>query len=87
MNRIYLDHAATTPLDEKVLKKMTPYFSEFFGNADSPHAIGRRAVNAVDGARDDLAQALGVRANELYFTSGGTEADNWAIIGGSPWGN
>ena len=83
MNRIYLDHAATTPLDEKVLKKMTPYFTEFFGNADSPHAIGRRAVNAVDCARDDLAQALGVRANELYFTSGGTEADNWAIIGGA----
>ena len=83
MNRIYLDHAATTPLDKKVLEKMTPYFTDFFGNADSPHAIGRKAVNAVDCARDDLAQALGVRANELYFTSGGTEADNWAIIGGA----
>ena len=83
MNRIYLDHAATTPLDDSVLQKMMPYFTEFFGNADSPHGIGRRAVNAVDCARDDLAQALGVKSNELYFTSGGTEADNWAIIGGA----
>ena len=83
MNRIYLDHAATTPLNTKVLEKMTPYFTEYFGNADSPHGIGRRAVNAVDCARDDLAQRLGVKANELYFTSGGTEADNWAIIGGA----
>lgn len=83
MNRIYLDHAATTPLNTKVLEKMMPYFTEYFGNADSPHGIGRRAVNAVDCARDDLAQRLGVKANELYFTSGGTEADNWAIIGGA----
>lgn len=83
MERIYLDHAATTPLDEQVLKKMMPYFTDRFGNADSPHGIGRQAVNAVDCARDDLAQALGVKSNELYFTSGGTEADNWAIIGGA----
>lgn len=83
MDRIYLDHAATTPLDEQVLKKMMPYFTDRFGNADSPHGIGRQAVNAVDCARDDLAQALGVKSNELYFTSGGTEADNWAIIGGA----
>ena len=48
MNRIYLDHAATTPLDEQVLKKMMPYFTDRFGNADSPHGIGRQAVNAVE---------------------------------------
>lgn len=83
MERIYLDHAATTPLDKKVLGKMMPYFTENFGNADSPHAIGRRAVNAVDDARDRVAERLGVKANELYFTSGGTEADNWAIVGGA----
>lgn len=83
MERIYLDHAATTPLDKNVLNKMMPYLTDHFGNADSPHGIGRKAVNAVDDARDALASCLGVRANELYFTSGGTEADNWAIIGGA----
>ena len=83
MQRIYLDHAATTPLSKTVLEKMLPYFTENFGNADSPHAIGRRAVNAVDGARDSVAAMLGAKSNEIYFTSGGTEADNWAIIGGA----
>lgn len=83
MDRIYLDHAATTPLDKEVLDKMLPYFCEAFGNADSPHAVGRRAVNAVDNARDTVAARIGAKANEVYFTSGGTEADNWAIIGGA----
>ena len=83
MNKIYLDHAATTPLDQKVLNKMLPYFTEDFGNADSPHAVGRKAVNAVDDARDRVASLLGAKANEVYFTSGGTEADNWAVIGGA----
>ena len=83
MNKIYLDHAATTPLDQKVLNKMLPYFTENFGNADSPHAVGRKAVNAVDDARDRVASLLGAKANEVYFTSGGTEADYWAVIGGA----
>ena len=83
MKRIYLDHAATTPLSSTVLEKMMPYMTDCFGNADSPHAIGRAAVNAVDNARDSLAERLGVKASELYFTSGGTEADNWAIVGGA----
>ena len=83
MDRIYLDHAATTPLDKEVLDKMLPYFCEEFGNADSPHAAGRKAVNAVDNARDTVASLIGAKANEVYFTSGGTEADNWAIIGGA----
>ncbi len=83
MKRIYLDHAATTPLSPSVLDKMMPYLTDCFGNADSPHAVGRAAVNAVDNARDCLAERLGVKASELYFTSGGTEADNWAIIGGA----
>ena len=52
---IYLDHAATTPLDKKVLEVMTPYFSENYGNADSPHSLGRKAMNAVDNARDKIA--------------------------------
>lgn len=83
MNRIYLDHAATTPLDKEILDKMLPYFTENFGNADSPHAAGRKAVNAVDNARDTIASLIGAKPNEVYFTSGGTEADNWAIIGGA----
>ncbi len=83
MDRIYLDHAATTPLEREVLAKMTPYFTENFGNADSPHAVGRRAVSAVDNARDSVAALLGAKPSEIYFTSGGTEADNWALIGGA----
>lgn len=83
MNVIYLDHAATTPLDNEILEKMLPYLTEIFGNADSPHALGRKAMNAVDTARDTLADLLGAKPNEVYFTSGGTEADNWALIGGA----
>ena len=83
MKGIYLDHAATTPTDEEVFEKIKPYYTEFFGNADSPHAFGRRAMRAVDEARDTLALRLGAKNNEIYFTSGGTESDNWAILGGA----
>ena len=81
MERIYLDHAATTPLDKEIFQKMTPYFTDDFGNADSPHALGRKAMNAVDFARDKIAELIGAKPNEVYFTSGGTESDNWAICG------
>lgn len=81
MDRIYLDYAATTPTDRRVLKKMIPYFSETFGNPNSLHTYGRKAVCAVDDARDKIAALLGASSNEIYFTSGGTEADNWAIRG------
>lgn len=80
---IYLDHASTTPLDKRVLEKMTPYLTEIFGNADSPHAIGRKAMSAVDLARDKIAELINARKNEVYFTSGGTESDNWAMLGGA----
>lgn len=83
MKQIYLDHAATTPLNDKVLGQMLPYFTDEYGNADSPHAAGRKAVNAVDSARDTLAKRLGAKSKEIYFTSGGTEADNWAVLGGA----
>ena len=81
--RIYCDHAATTPLDESVFEKMRPYYTEYFGNADSLHAFGRTAQNAVDSARDKVAELLNAKPNEIYFTSGGTESDNWAVIGGA----
>ncbi|MBQ2769473.1 MAG: cysteine desulfurase [Clostridia bacterium] len=83
MKRIYLDHAATTPLDKEILEKMTPYFLADFGNADSPHAQGRAAMNAVDNARDLLAEKINAKPSEVYFTSGGTEADNWAMYCGA----
>lgn len=83
MDTIYFDHAATTPVDSEVLEKMIPYFREGFGNADSPHAYGRKAMNAVDFARDKVAELLHAKPNEIYFTSGGTEADNWAMLSGA----
>ena len=83
MKTIYLDHAATTPVDNRILTKILPFYTENFGNADSPHAAGRKSMNAVDEARDTLANLWGVKANEVYFTSGGTESDNWALIGGA----
>ena len=80
---IYFDHAATTPLDGEVLNKMLPYLTENFGNADSPHAFGRKAMNAVDEARSKIAERIGARPNEIYFTSGGTESGNWALLCGA----
>ena len=78
---IYLDYAATSPLREEALEAMLPYFKEAFGNPDSLHACGRRAAAALQRARDAIAAALGVQPSEVYFTSGGTEADNWAARG------
>ena len=78
---IYLDHAATTGVDDEVLSKMLPYFSEKFGNASSQHALGRETSVAVDKARIAIASAINAKQNEIYFTSGGSEADNWALRG------
>lgn len=78
---IYLDHAATTPLDPEVLQAMLPYFGEGYGNASSQHVAGQRALNAVDAARDKVAAVLGCKPLEVYFTSGGSESDNWALRG------
>ena len=79
--RIYFDHAATTPVDPCVLEKMLPYFTQKFGNPNSQHAFGRETVCAVDDARDEIAACIGAKSSEIYFTSGGTEADNWALRG------
>ena len=78
---IYLDHAATTGVDEDVLKIMLPYFSEKYGNPNSLHFFGRETAKAVSDARDKIAAILNCKASEIYFTSGGTESDNWAIKG------
>ena len=76
---IYLDYASTTPLRAEALEAMLPFLKEWFGNPDSLHAAGRRAALALQDARDEIASLLGVRPAEVYFTSGGTEADNWAV--------
>lgn len=81
MQRIYFDHAATTPLDKEAFEKSAPYYTELFGNADSPHFYGRKAQAAVDSSRDKIAELLGAKPSEIYFTSGGTESDNWALTG------
>ncbi len=78
---MYFDHSATTPLDKEVLEKMLPYLTENYGNADSLHGIGRKSRNAVDNARDTVAKLISADAKEVYFTSGGTESDNWAVYG------
>ena len=78
---VYLDHAATTPLDGRVLQAMTPYLTEIYGNASSQHSYGRKAANAVTEARDKIADIMGVSPSELYFISGGTEAGNTALKG------
>lgn len=78
---IYFDHAATTPVCEEAFNKMKPYFTEVFGNPNSQHFFGREAVKAVDEARDTIASIINCKPHELYFTSGGTESDNWALRG------
>ena len=76
---VYLDYAATSPLRAEVLERMLPLLKENFGNPDSLHAFGRKAAYLIGEARDRIAGALGVKPKEVYFTSGGTEADNWAV--------
>ncbi|MEX2153845.1 MAG: cysteine desulfurase family protein [Gemmatimonadaceae bacterium] len=79
---IYLDHAATTPIRPEVLEAMAPFYGPRFGNPSSLHRWGREARTALDEARERLAGCIGARSDEMCFTSGGTEADNLAILGG-----
>jgi cysteine desulfurase len=79
--RIYLDHAATTPVDVRVLEAMQPYWAEHFGNTSSIHSIGREAQQGLDQARQTVAEVLGCSPQEIVFTGCGTESDNLAIRG------
>ena len=81
MNQIYMDYAATTPTDKRVVEAMLPYWGEIYGNPASLHAFGQEARSAVEEARQRIAAFLGVKPAEIVFTSGGTESDNFAIKG------
>lgn len=78
---IYMDHAATTYTKKEVLEEMLPFFTEHFGNPSSIHKFGRDVRKSVDTAREKVAKALGALPEEIYFTAGGSEADNWAVKG------
>ena len=81
MKRVYLDHAATTPVDPEVVETMLPYLRESFGNPSAIYSLGQEAAEAVDDAREKVAALIGAKNEEVVFTSGGTEADNFAIEG------
>ena len=78
---VYVDNAATTKMDAAVMEAMLPYFTEHYGNASSVYSVGRDAKRAIETAREQVAAALGATVQEIYFTAGGSEADNWAIKG------
>ncbi|MCL5292496.1 MAG: cysteine desulfurase NifS [Actinobacteria bacterium] len=81
MKTIYLDHAATTPTDREVVAAMTPYFTDKFGNPSTLYGVGREAKAAIEEAREKVASLLGADPGEVFFTSGGTESDNQALVG------
>ena len=81
MKRIYLDNAATTPTDPAVVEAMQPYFSEIFGNSSSLHSFGLEARRAIEAVRENTASFLGAKPEEIVFTSGGTESNNFALKG------
>lgn len=78
---VYMDHAATTFIKPEVAESMLPFLKEHYGNPSSLYSIGREGKEAIETAREQLAEALGAKPEEIYFTSGGTESDNWAIKG------
>ena len=76
---IYLDNAATTKTAQEVVDAMLPYFTESYGNPSSIYEIGQRSKEAINKARGQIAEVLGAKSEEIYFTAGGSEADNWAL--------
>ena len=83
--QVYLDYSATTPVKPEVLEAMIPYFTENYGNPSSLYAFGQNSKEAVRKARGQLADLIGANTKEVFFTSSGTEADNWAFISGAMW--
>lgn len=81
MKDYYMDHAATTPLSKDALESMMPYLTTDYGNASTVYTYGQRAKAAVERSRRTIAATIGAKPSEIYFTSGGTESDNWALIG------
>lgn len=79
--RLYMDYSATTPVKKEVLDEMMPYLTDYFGNASSFHTFGREAKSALDKAREQVASLINAKPNEIYFTAGGSESDNWALEG------
>lgn len=86
MDRIYADHASTTPISEQALQAMTDCMRQYYGNPSSIHACGREAARALKAAREKIASCIGAEPGEIYFTSGGTEADNQAIRTAAAYG-
>lgn len=78
---VYMDHSATTYTKPEVLEEMLPYFTQYFGNASSIYSFARHSKKAVEDAREKVAKAIGARSDEIFFTAGGSEADNWVIKG------
>lgn len=86
MKDYYMDHAATTPLSKDALEAMMPYLTTDYGNASTVYTYGQRAKAAVERSRRTIAATIGAKPSEIYFTSGGTESDNWALIGAAEAG-
>ena len=76
---IYLDNAATTKTSQTVVEAMLPYFTEYYGNASSIYSIGTKSKEAINKSRETIAATLGAKPEEIYFTAGGSESDNWAL--------
>lgn len=81
MRELYFDYAATTKVKKRVLEEMLPYFMEYYGNPSSIYSLSRKVKTAIDSSKNNIAQIINSKRTEIYFTSGGTEADNWAIKG------
>ena len=81
MRQVYLDYSATTPVKDEVIQEMLPYFTQNFGNPSSLYTKGLESKEAVDKAREQVANLIGATPKEIYFTGCGSESDNWAVFG------